>query len=302
MGVSDLRLRPAQIGEFDAVLALLGETVERLRQRGLDQWSTWPTWRTKMRPALERGDVWLLLDDGNVIGTITAERCGDPDFWTPVELAEPAVYLSKLAIRQDRTGGELGALLLRWASDHAYRQGCTWIRLDAWKANEGLHRYYRERGWQYLRTVANDARRSGALFQAPARPLGSSDRERIGEVPNVKRFDTRMAVRDDRGREGDWYPDHTHQGALTVEYEWVGQRSALFVPTMRYRVRQDDNGRWRLEGNTAGGHWDRSGAVVASEIPLESGTTYVITHDDTSPCGMVLSEVSPVFPASPNGD
>jgi len=41
-------------------------------------------------------------------------------------------------------------------------------QLDAWRDNEGLHAYYRDRGFTHLRTVEAEGRRSGALFQRPA--------------------------------------------------------------------------------------------------------------------------------------
>src|SRR3954468_3816417 len=162
---STMTARQAKADEFDVVMSLLEESIRWLRVKGLDQWSTWEKWRTKMAPSLEGGDVWFLCDGGDLIGTVTVELRGDPDFWTPEELAESAAYVSKLAVRRDRAGHELAALLLDWASDNAYRRGCTWLRLDAWKTNEQLQAYYRDRGWTYLRTSDNPERHSGALFQ-----------------------------------------------------------------------------------------------------------------------------------------
>ena len=167
-----LIIRPATNNdEFEVAMGLLTQRIQWLRDRGSDQWATWEKWRNKLIPALAAGDIWLLWDRGEAIGTVTVEFTGDPDFWTPVELAEPAAYVSKLAVRLDRAGQELGALLLAWAGDLAFHQGCRYLRLDAWKTNEGLHDYYLSRGWTYLRTSSHPGRRSGALFQRPAAPM-----------------------------------------------------------------------------------------------------------------------------------
>ncbi|MBQ1076421.1 GNAT family N-acetyltransferase [Micromonospora sp. C31] len=167
-----LTIRPAEDDhEFEIAMALLMQRIQWLRERGSDQWVTWERWRTKLGPSLAAGDIWILWDGDEAIGTITVEMTGDSDFWTPDELAEPAVYVSKLAVRLDRAGQELGTLLLAWASDYAWRHGCRYVRLDAWKTNERLHAYYLSRGWTYLRTSADPRRRSGALFQRSAGPM-----------------------------------------------------------------------------------------------------------------------------------
>lgn len=164
-----LTLRPAENDqEFETAMGLLMQRIQWLRDRGSDQWATWEKWRSKLGPALDAGDIWILWDGDEAIGTITVEIQGDPDFWTPEELAEPAVYVSKLAVRLDRAGKELGALLLAWSGDYAARRGCRYVRLDAWKTNEKLHDYYLARGWTHLRTSTRPNRRSGALFQRPA--------------------------------------------------------------------------------------------------------------------------------------
>lgn len=174
-------LRPALASEAPAVMRLLGDTVEWLRARGSDQWSTWRSWDSKMAPVFAAGDVWLLLDADALIGTITVESSADPDFWTPEEAQDPALYLSKLTIRRDHAGQHLGDLLLSWAGDYATRQGARWLRLDAWRSNPDLHRYYLDRGWRYVRTAEAPHRRSGTLFEIDATPMTAVERLRLVE-------------------------------------------------------------------------------------------------------------------------
>jgi len=175
-------LRRACPAEAPAVLSLLGEVAAWLHERGSDQWSTWRTWPQKMAPSFEEGNVWLLQRAGELSGTITMEERADPDFWTLDDMADSAAYLSKMAVRRDAAGAGLGDLLVWWARDRAHRSGIGRLRLDAWRSNQALHAYYRERGWRYIRTVDAPGRRSGVLFEIDAAPMPAAVRTLLLEV------------------------------------------------------------------------------------------------------------------------
>ncbi len=160
-------IRLATRADLADVLDLLNAAASWLHHRGLDQW---PDGFDEQRigPMVDQGEVWVVHDDGQAVATVTISPDGDPDFWSPAELAAPAHYIAKLAISRDHAGHGLGALLLRWTVDHAAREGMKWARLDAWKTNPGLHDFYARAGWTYLRTADLPHRRSGTLFQRPA--------------------------------------------------------------------------------------------------------------------------------------
>jgi GNAT superfamily N-acetyltransferase len=160
---------PAAPSDLGDVLSLLKEAASWLRSRGLDQWPG-GFGADRIAPLINRGEVYLIRDGAVAIATVTVSAEGDADFWTPAELAEPALYVAKLAIARDRAGHRFGELILRWTVDFAARQGTDWARLDAWRTNHQLHRWYRQAGWTYVRTVPVPHRNSGALFQRPAIP------------------------------------------------------------------------------------------------------------------------------------
>lgn len=161
-------MRVAERGDLDTVIALLDARIHWLRARGSDQWSTGSTFRTRLANNIERSETWLLEDNGVAIATITLGAEGDPDFWTPDELRERAIYVSKMASKIDRRGEGLGALMIRWAQDRAARAGLDVVRWDAWRTNPQLQNYYRSIGARYVRTVDVADRWSGALFEVPA--------------------------------------------------------------------------------------------------------------------------------------
>jgi hypothetical protein len=161
----------AGTAELPEVMALLNERIRWLRQRGSDQWNTGRDFEACIVDAIGQRNTWLLRDDGTPVATLTLTSEGDPDFWTPEELREPALYLGKMASTVHRSGEGLGSLMLSWAQDRAARTGFDTLRWDVWRTNKQLQDYYRSLGGQYLRTVPATHRWSGALFQIPAKRI-----------------------------------------------------------------------------------------------------------------------------------
>ncbi|KWX02745.1 hypothetical protein LI90_3791 [Carbonactinospora thermoautotrophica] len=274
MSMSTYVLRRAEADEISVVQDLLREAARWLHQRGYDQWDQAPQRFSaqRLRPYVERGEVWLLWDADRAVATITVEFEGDPEFWTPDELAEPAAYVAKLAVTRSHAGQELGARMLAWARDYAARQGAKWVRLDAWKTNPDLHAYYRDRGWQHVRTVDLAHRRSGALFQLPAERAQIDGiveyhpkPRRLGVLrtrPSVPASD-RSALYADTA--GNWRPSHQHiteGGAPWVVHRWLGRPVEVgWLPDYRYRIAADATGQWALYVRE-GGRWHREGPVL----------------------------------------
>lgn len=171
-------IRLAGQDDLPSVHSLIHAAAEDLHRRGYDQWPNHSPTLTPERlgTQIARGETYLVTDGDDPIATIAVADEGDPDFWTPDELDEPAVYISKAAVAVNRRGEGIGHLLMRWVIDQAALAHRRWVRLDAWRTNPELQNYYRNRGWEHVRTVELPRRRSGALFQKPAVP----DREARG--------------------------------------------------------------------------------------------------------------------------
>lgn len=153
--------------DLDDVLSVLNDAASRLSADGLDQWSG-GFGPDRIGPYVANAEMYLVrAEDGRPLATIRWSSEADPDFWTAEESGESALYFSKLARATDAPNG-LGTTLLRWMTDHAAKVGWRWVRLDAWRSNPALHRYYLDRGWDFVRLVDAPGRRSGALFQRRA--------------------------------------------------------------------------------------------------------------------------------------
>lgn len=162
-----LTIRLADQADLPTVHAIIHTAARRLHSRGYDQWpnSSPNLGHTKLGEQIQRGETYLVTDDRDPVATIAVSRDGDPDFWTPSERADKAIYISKTAVVREGTG--VGALMMRWVIDRAAAHGDHWARLDAWRTNRELHAYYQRQGWNYVRTVDLSHRRSGVLFQRP---------------------------------------------------------------------------------------------------------------------------------------
>ncbi|MEU6849918.1 GNAT family N-acetyltransferase [Actinacidiphila alni] len=165
--MTDLHIRPARLDELSTVEALLIEASEWLASRGIDQWQ-FPPHRDRITSAILRGEVFLAEAGGRPIATLQVDDQADPEFWTPDDRPETALYVHRMAVSREFANAEIGGKLLDWASERVVAAGRTWLRLDAWKDNYDLHHYYEKHGFTLVRVIDLPHRGSGALFQRRA--------------------------------------------------------------------------------------------------------------------------------------
>jgi len=149
------------------VAAMWNRAATWLRSRGSDQWQ-YPVRRDNITRAIDAGACWLAERAGDPLGTITVDTDADPHYWWPEDDPSDALYVHRMVVEGPARGCELGSALLDWAARRAQRDGRTWLRLDAWKSNPGLHRYYLARGFHLVRVIEDPDDPSGACMQRPA--------------------------------------------------------------------------------------------------------------------------------------
>jgi GNAT superfamily N-acetyltransferase len=160
-------VRSAGPDDLDAVLSLFREASRWLAGKGIDQWQ-WEPRVEQVRGDIEQGNVFVGEDDsGRIIATVTLDTYADPDFWRPEDNPACALYVHRMIVARDAAGRGLGDELTRWVEQFARALGYDYVRLDCYRSNTGLHRYYKAHGWSHVRTVDAPWRPSGALFQRP---------------------------------------------------------------------------------------------------------------------------------------
>lgn len=149
------------------VASIWTRSSHRLHSLGFDQWQYPVKWENIRRSAAERA-LWLVRDSHHhTVGTITVEQNADP-YWLPEDRPKDAVYIHRMIVDDGYRGSELGSALLDWVARQARQQKKSWVRLDAWKSNPGLHQYYLNRGFILVRIDDNPEDPSGACFQRPS--------------------------------------------------------------------------------------------------------------------------------------
>ncbi|GAA0321207.1 hypothetical protein GCM10009540_46120 [Streptomyces turgidiscabies] len=155
-------------------MALRTEAEGWLHTKGTDQWSDPETGERaigKWRASIDEGRAWVVVNEhGTVLATVSRGPV-DRDFWTDTDRPESGLYLYKLMVAREASGRNLGTRVIDWMSRLAALEGRTWVRIDTWRTNTGLHAYYERLGFHHVRTEAPSHRRSGWLAQRPAGEL-----------------------------------------------------------------------------------------------------------------------------------
>jgi GNAT superfamily N-acetyltransferase len=171
--MSEVNIRRAAADDTDALVGLYQAAQRWLAEIGSDQWAknTEEKARNYITRSIERGECWLAEMQGLVVGMITVDDHADPEFWTPQDEPEDALYVHRMVVDRLAAGKGVGGQLLDWSESLAASRGCTWLRLDAWRTNAPLHAYYQRQGFTPVRVVNLSHRGSGALFQRRVRPF-----------------------------------------------------------------------------------------------------------------------------------
>ncbi|MFG2756808.1 GNAT family N-acetyltransferase [Streptomyces wuyuanensis] len=163
----DVTIWPAVASEAETIALMWDEAAQSLRESGIDQWQ-YPANSEKIARDVRYGTAYVVRVGREYLGTITVDEFADPEFWNPEDRPDAALYAHRIIVRPAIRGISLGASLLDWASRKAERCGKAWLRVDVWKTNMALRRYYESLGFEQVRTVDLPHRRSGALYQRRA--------------------------------------------------------------------------------------------------------------------------------------
>lgn len=146
-------MRRAVPGEETRVSELLQACGRDLAERlGLMNWSK-PYPLEFIREEVGRGEVWVLEEQGQFIGTLTLDS-SLPDEYQAEWFSEPdaeSSYLHRLGIDPNIQGRGLGAHCLREAERITREKGLPWLRFDAYSRNPGIQAFYQKQGYTPLR-------------------------------------------------------------------------------------------------------------------------------------------------------
>lgn len=162
------QISPATQEDADDIILLRDNVTEWLRGKQTDQWQKpWPSVegeRERLLKSLVEGTTWIVRLSSVPVATFAIDEFSDPHLWTESEQSEPALYIHRFVVHRDYSGIRLGGILVDLIEALATHDGYRWLRVDVWTTNYGLQQYYRNLGFEHVRTVESDYP-SGALFQ-----------------------------------------------------------------------------------------------------------------------------------------
>jgi GNAT superfamily N-acetyltransferase len=154
--------------DLDDIFMLRKNATAWLRSKQTDQWQRpWPSAdgeRDRLEQSLREETTWIVRDSSEAVATFATDEFSDPDLWTGPEQREAALYIHRFVVRRDYSGIRFGAALMDLIQAWAAHRGYRWLRVDVWTTNYGLQQYYRNLGFEHVRTIESDYP-SGALFQ-----------------------------------------------------------------------------------------------------------------------------------------
>ena len=133
--------------EAESVCSILFEAANWLRDRGIPMWHSDELSPEGIAVDVAEGYFFLARREGEAVGTIKFQL-QDTIFWPDTPAGE-AAFVHRVAIRRAFAGGQLSALLLRWAADRARSAGRRFLRLDCEASRPRLKAVYERCGFRH---------------------------------------------------------------------------------------------------------------------------------------------------------
>ncbi len=136
-------VRPADPGDFDAILEVKDQVAVDLLSRGV-HWNPNVLTADDLSDWAEDKALFAIEISSSVVGCV-AVWLQDPDEWWPV--GDRAGYIRDLMVHPRLRGQEVGSKVLGWAERYLGGLGKHKIRLDCLASNDRLRRYYTDAGF-----------------------------------------------------------------------------------------------------------------------------------------------------------
>lgn len=147
-------IRQARIQHIPEAVALVRLAIEEMQRQGIDQWDdVYPT-ETMLRNDIDRGEMYLLDEDGVAAGIVTLNNVQSPEYseiqW---EFSGRILVVHRLAVHPEFRRQKVASRLMAFAEqDFAYGEYDA-IRLDAFQKNPAAVALYERRGYRNAGSV-----------------------------------------------------------------------------------------------------------------------------------------------------
>ncbi|MAU71268.1 MAG: GNAT family N-acetyltransferase [Pseudozobellia sp.] len=145
-------IRKAKLSEIPQILVLTNACAQHMIKNGIFQWNEHYPSRAAFEADIDRGELYLLVIEEEIIGTIVVSTLMDEEY-LPIEwLTENGrnIYIHRLGVHPNRQGKGYAQQMMQFAENHARDNGFISVRLDTFSQNARNQRFYEKRGFQKL--------------------------------------------------------------------------------------------------------------------------------------------------------
>lgn len=148
-------IRTAKLTDLPNIIRLTKACAADLCRKGIYQWNENYPSREAFTIDLERGELWVLEQNGRLIGCLALSRVMDEEY-REVEWITPTGnnrYVHRLAVDPKFQGLGYARQLMDHAEERARSEGSVSLRLDTFSQNIRNQKFYELRGYKRLGAV-----------------------------------------------------------------------------------------------------------------------------------------------------
>lgn len=145
-------IRCAKISEIPQILTIAKACASHMIEKGIFQWNDEYPSREAFAKDIQRNELYVLEENGEIIGTIVASTRMDAEY-VPVVWLTPNtnnIYIHRLSVHPDYQGKGHAQKLMDFVENYAIENGFDSLRLDTFSQNSRNQRFYEARGYRKL--------------------------------------------------------------------------------------------------------------------------------------------------------
>ncbi|CAM3437958.1 GNAT family N-acetyltransferase [Zobellia roscoffensis] len=145
-------IRPAKLTDIPQILTVTKVCATAMIQQGIYQWNENYPSKQAFETDIERGELYILQEDNQIIGSIVLSTLMDEEY-VPIKWLTPTgknIYIHRVAVHPDYQGKGYAQKMMAFAENYARENRFESIRLDTFSQNKRNQRFYEARGFQRL--------------------------------------------------------------------------------------------------------------------------------------------------------
>lgn len=142
-------IRKGKMEDIDTLMKIVRDTVHVMKEEENDQWDeTYPNGEI-FHDDVHAGALNVLLEDGEIIGSITVDRNEPDEYQTiPWHHDGPAYTFHRLVVTPFKRGKGAASQLIRHAEQIAKNQNVPYMRIDTYSLNKKAQQLFEKMGFQ----------------------------------------------------------------------------------------------------------------------------------------------------------